>query len=165
MNKIELLLIEWDYCYEKTEWDWFPPLSVALNGLSAAQANWRPTGEAGNTIWETVRHLTFYKERLLKRLTGEEEKSPEGITNDDTFAGAFADEKSWQDALDRLKTVHNGIREQIAKLQEEDFERPIPESPIGLWVTGLVTHDAYHTGQIIQNRKLQGSWAARTSYN
>jgi len=70
MDKIELLLREWDFCYD--EEDWFPPLSEALKGLTAAQADWRPEGGSVNSIWETVHHLIFYKERLLTRLSGEE---------------------------------------------------------------------------------------------
>lgn len=59
MNKIELLLHGWDSCYEKE--DWYPPLTDALNGLTAEQANWRPEGEHVNTIAENLNHLIFIK--------------------------------------------------------------------------------------------------------
>jgi hypothetical protein len=161
MNKIELLLTQWGYCYDDTEWDWYPPLTQALKGLAAEQADWRPQGDAANTIWENVQHLIFYKERLLKRLTGEEAEYPPGLINDDTFTVTVKGERAWQETLSRLETVHNGIKEQIKSLREEDFERPIPKTPIGLWITNLALHDAYHTGQIMMVRKLQGSWPKR----
>jgi hypothetical protein len=163
MNKIELLLMGWDHCYVKE--GWYPPLLDSLQGVSATSANWRPEGTAVNTIWENVHHLIFYKERLLERLKGMESGYPPGITNDDTFAVASNEEPVWQDTLARLEKVHKGIREILSSLNEEDFERVIGTTTIGLWVTSLISHDAYHTGQIIQLRKLQGSWPAKRSFS
>jgi uncharacterized damage-inducible protein DinB len=165
MNKIELLLHGWDSCYEKE--DWYPPLSDALKELTAEQANWRPEGEHVNTIWENVHHVIFYKERLLKRMTGEESDYPEGLTNDDTFAVGVTSEENWQESLTRLKSVHHGIRARIAGWKEEDYEYVFPNrtQPLSRWVNSLITHDAYHTGQIIFIRKLQGSWPSQRSFD
>jgi uncharacterized damage-inducible protein DinB len=162
MNRNELLLNGWDSCYEKE--DWYSPLADALNGLTFEQANWRPEGEHVNTIGETVNHLIFYKERLLKRLTGEESEYPPGLTNDDTFLGANETEEEWQRMLVRLKNVHQGIRDRIAAWDDAQFDNKIPTTPAGKWVHSLILHDAYHTGQILYIRKLQGSWVARRSF-
>lgn len=162
MNKIDLLLHEWDHCYNKE--DWYPPLADVLRGVTAAQASWRPEGEAANTIWETVHHLTFYKQRFLKRITGKEAEYPEGVTNDDTFSVTEEGEDAWQEALACMESVHNHLREVLAELKDEEFERLVPKNPLGLWATSLVMHDAYHTGQIVLIRKLQGSWPARRSF-
>jgi uncharacterized damage-inducible protein DinB len=165
VNNIELVIKRWDYCYEKE--DWYPPLTDALKDLTAEQANWRPEGEHVNTIWENVHHLIFFKERLLKRMTGEESDYPEGLTNDDTFAVGLTSEENWQETLDRLKSVHQGIRDQIAGWKEEDFEFIYPNrtQSVGQWVYSLISNDAYHTGQIIFIRKLQGSWPSRRSFD
>jgi hypothetical protein len=163
MNKMELLLQRWEYCYDKE--DWYPPLLDALQGVTAENADWWPEGAAVNTIWENVHHLIFYKERLLGRLKGTESEYPSGITNDDTFAVPSKEESDWQDTLVRLDKVHKGIREFLASLNEEEFEKPVGTTTIGRWVTSLISHDAYHTGKIIQLRKLQGSWPATTSYS
>jgi uncharacterized damage-inducible protein DinB len=165
MNKIELLLHGWDSCYEKE--DWYPPLTDALNELSAEQANWRPEGEHVNTIWENVHHLIFYKERLLKRITGEESDYPEGLTNDDTFVVGSISEGAWQKTLAHLKFVHQEIRDRIAGWEEEDFEHLFSNrsQSVGRWVNSLIMHDGYHTGQIILIRKLQGSWPSQRSFD
>ncbi|MBB6636791.1 DinB family protein [Cohnella thailandensis] len=162
MNKMELLLHGWDSCYEKE--DWYPPLKDALNGITWEQANWRPRFGKVNTIWETVQHLIFYKERLYLRLTGEESEYPEGVSNDDTFGVPVQDEAAWQETLQRLEKVHLDIRGLLENMDKKDFERRIPSTPIGLWVNSLILHDAYHTGQIIQLRKMQKSWPARRSF-
>jgi len=75
------------------------------------------------------------------------------------------EEADWENTRSRLEQVHHRIREYIAALKEEDFDRPLPKLPVGLTVTSLVFHDAYHTGQIIQLRKLQGSWPSRRSFD
>jgi len=37
-------------------WQWQPSLSKALEGLTAAQAAWKPS-PARHSIWQIVRHL------------------------------------------------------------------------------------------------------------
>lgn len=163
MNRMELLLHEWECTYDKE--DWYPPLKDALNGLNAAQASWRPAGEAANTIWENVSHLLFYKERLLHRLSGTEMPAS-AETNDDTFtpSGGPDDEEAWQATVQRMEHVHRQIRDKLAALTEDAFDQPLPVKPAGLSVMSIVLHDAFHTGQIVQLRKLQGSWPARRSF-
>ncbi|MGG1662331.1 DinB family protein [Brevibacillus sp. NRS-1366] len=163
MNRMELLLHEWECTYDKE--DWYPPLKDALAGLTAAQASWRPDGLAANTIWENVSHLLYFKERLLHRLLGTDfPLSAE--SNDDTFtpSGGPEDENAWQATVDRMKNVHRQIHEKLTLLSEEAFDQPLPSTPLGQSVMSIVLHDAFHTGQIVQIRKLQGSWPERRSF-
>ncbi|TFE19653.1 DinB family protein [Cohnella luojiensis] len=162
MSKLELLLQGWDSSYEKE--DWYPPLTDVLNGVTVEHALWKPAGEHVNSIWETVNHLVFYKERLLNRLTGEESKYPSGVTNDDTFAISSSTAEEWEHTLAKLKEVHLGLRDKLSAMNEEQLERKIPQTPIGNWIHSLILHDAYHTGQIVFLRKLQGSWPSRRSF-
>ena len=162
MNAAQLLLDGWDASYEKEEG--YPPLRDALKNLTAKQAAWRPEGSILNSIWENVNHLIFYKEWLLKQWTGEATAGPDGVTNDDTFRVVSQTEEAWQETLARLDAVHNGIRSLLAAASGEELERRIQGKPLGAWLFDLLTHDAYHTGAIIQLRKLQGSWPARRSF-
>ncbi|WP_429842612.1 DinB family protein [Brevibacillus sp. FIR094] len=163
MNRKDLLLHGWECTYDKE--DWYPPLKEALSGVSAAQASWRPVGEAANTIWENVSHLLYYKERLLHRLLGTEFPGS-AETNDDTFitSGGPNDEDAWQATLLRTESVHRHIHERLSVLTDEDLNQTATYTPIYQAVMSLVLHDAFHTGQIVQIRKLQGSWPARRSF-
>ncbi|KIL34710.1 hypothetical protein SD71_16690 [Cohnella kolymensis] len=163
MTAVELLSYQWDRCYDGQE-DWYPPLADALKDVTAEQAHWRPAGEKVNTIWENVNHLVYYKERFLKRLNGEESSYPPGVTNDDTFAVPSTAPSDWTETLARLRSVHYGIRDHIAAMDEKDFDRLVPTNSVGMWLSGLIMHDAYHTGQIIMLRKLQGSWPSHRSF-
>ncbi|WJQ82742.1 DinB family protein [Brevibacillus brevis] len=164
MNRKELLLHGWECAYDKE--DWYPPLKEVLSGVSAAEASWRPVGEAANTIWENISHLLYYKERLLHRLLGTEFPSS-AETNDDTFtpSGGPADEDAWQATLLRMESVHRHIHEQLSLLTDEELNQMATYTPIYQNVMSLVLHDAFHTGQIVQIRKLQGSWPARRSFD
>lgn len=164
MSKKELLLHNWNCTYGQE--DWYPPLRDALSGLTAAQASWRPVGEAANTIWETLSHLLFYKERLLHRLLGTEFPLSAN-SNDDTFipAGGPDDEDAWQAAQLRMENVHRQIREKLETLTEEAFDQMLPTTTIAQSLMSIMLHDAYHTGEIVQIRKLQGSWPARRSFD
>lgn len=162
MNRIELLLHGWDHSYDKE--DWAPPLLDSVKGVSAEQADWRPEGSEVNTIWANVNHLIFYKERLLKRWTGEETEYPKGVANDDTFAVPDKSETAWRETVARLERVNAAIRKRLASLSEEESEDAGPIQKLDEWISGLTRHDAYHTGEIILLRKLQGSWPARRSF-
>jgi uncharacterized damage-inducible protein DinB len=162
MDRKSLLLHGWEIGYDKE--DWYPPLADALTRITPEQANWKPEGSSINTIWETVQHLTFYKERLLKRLTGEETENPQdGKTNDDTFTVAAVNPAAWKESVKKLDDLHQAVRNIMEGLSESDLDRKMPD-PVGMWIYSLILHDAYHTGQIIQICKLQGCWPNKRSF-
>lgn len=161
MNKSDFIRLNWEICYDKE--DWFLPVAEAVAGVTADQAHWRPAGERVNTIWETLNHLIFYKERLLKRMTGEETAYPEGVTNEDTFKVESAGQEAWEKTVERSHAVHLAIRERIASFQDGDWDNAVPGRQLDTWLNSLALHDAYHAGQIVQLRKLQGSWPAQRS--
>lgn len=159
MNRMELVIKQWDHCYDKE--DWYPPLADVLRGVTAEQAAWRPEGGPSNSIWENVKHLIYYKKQFLARLRGEESGSTAG-TNDDTFAVETG--SVWERDAAELESVHRAVRAELELLDEADFDREVPRHPLGLWAMSLVMHDAYHTGEIAFLRKLQGTWPARRSF-
>lgn len=144
-------------------WDkeeWFVPLAASLEGLTAAEAAWRPPG-GGNTIWQTVNHINYYDERLLCRLT-ERPFGPVLPDNDATFGepGNPDDGTGWQEAVQRTRRVAAGLRTALDARSDADLEQPLSGSSLGEYLTAWIMHDAYHTGQIVLMRKQQGSWPA-----
>ncbi|MCK9906108.1 DinB family protein, partial [Frankia sp. Cpl3] len=145
MKAIDLLLKQLDHTYDQE--GWYLPLQPALSGLTAAQANWRPSGEAANTIWETVNHLLYYKERLLERLQGNTPDYP-ATSNDDTFAGAGSsdDEEAWQATVARVEAVQKGLVEALSAKTDDELDTPYSETPLGVLMADIFLHDACHTG-------------------
>jgi uncharacterized damage-inducible protein DinB len=163
MNRIDLLIKGFKQAYDDE--GWFAPLGPILEGVSAQQASWRPDEQAANSIWGTLNHLHYYKALLLDRLQG----GPGANTvqdNDDTFAlnAAPDDENAWREAVARHEAVHRGLLEALAACTDADFDRPLPKQPLGVQMYNIILHDAYHTGQILQLSKLQGSWPARREF-
>lgn len=150
-NGMEMLLNGWDGAMDAE--GWYPPLSQALGGLTAEQALWRPADGASNSIWGTVCHLSFCKELLLHRLKQEPVSYPE--SNDKTFEPQGASEAEWEAAVAKLKALHGEIRGLLAGHGEDGLDEQ---------VLNQLLHEAYHTGQIMQLRKMMGAWPATRSF-
>ena len=146
------------------EEEWYPPISEALKNLTAAQACWQPEGKASNTIWENVNHLLTFKERLLSRLH-QDNRFVAPQNNDDKFIqGGPNDDDAWHQTVKRTLLVHDALLTSLTSLQEAELDQPGPSLPVWQQYQNILLHDAYHTGQIVQLRKLQGSWPAQRSY-
>lgn len=144
-------------------WDregWYIPLEAALQGLTAGEAAWQPPG-GGNTIWQTLNHLNYWNAFMLARLTGRPGDTL--IENDETFgaAGDPDDEEGWQVAVGRARQLAQELRAAVASLSEADLDRPLKDmGTVASSLAAWTLHDAYHTGQIVLIRRMQGSWPA-----
>ena len=130
------------------EKDWFVPVMGALDGLTPQQAAWKDSG-GNHSAGQLANHLLFWNARQLARLKGEKAAAFSG-NNDETF-NSF-DAESWKSTVQKLDEVLTALE----KLVESADEAKLKEwaSTIG----HIATHNAYHTGQILSVRKLQGSW-------
>jgi len=140
---------------------WFVPLEAALEGVTASEAAWQPPG-GGNTIWQTLRHLNFWNEFMWHRITGSP-GGPEIISNEETFGPAAdpEDEDAWRTEVARAPELAGRLQEAVANLSEDDLERPLKDmGTVAESLAAWIMHDAYHTGQIVLIRKMQGSWPA-----
>lgn len=135
--------------------EWFTPINTALAGLTADQAKWVPKNaegkldaKANHSVGMLAYHLAFWNERALAGLRGE--KGPGPNTNDETFNDF--DAAHWTDVVHRLDKVMKDLEAEVEKMPEEKLTKSAET------ITHICTHNAYHTGQILYVRKLQGSW-------
>ena len=128
--------------------DWFVPVNIALHGVTAEQAIWKD-GSENHSIGQLANHLLFWNERQLAHFKGEK-LPPFSGNNDETF-NAFTKDQ-WNQTVKKL----NDVLTELEKIVEN-----ADESSLKSWaetIGNISTHNAYHTGQIIFVRKLQGSW-------
>jgi uncharacterized damage-inducible protein DinB len=128
--------------------DWFVPVNIAIDSLTPEQANWTD-GKGNHSIGQLTAHLIFWNERLLMQFRGEKLPSYNG-NNDETFTRF--DKNSWEATVKKLDDVLTQWEKEIANADETNLTK---------WYSSIAhmgTHNAYHTGQIIYIRKLQGSW-------
>jgi uncharacterized damage-inducible protein DinB len=150
----EILLNQHSACYDEN--GWFVALKSALEGVTAEQAAWKPQN-IDNSIWETVNHIIFWNERWLQRYRDELTK-PEDVENKGTFK---SEETDWQATLEKLNAVMDEWREKLESIDDAKLESPVNDEYQAPWRSPLAhqnIHNAYHIGQIVLLRKLQGSW-------
>lgn len=140
---------------------WTVTLSEAVSGLQAADANRQPHQD-GMSVRQVLQHITFYNERLLCKMTGLPFDKP-ASDNDATFGQAdeAADESVWQAEVAHAASVAEGLKEAFQGLTEEDLDQSFGKMTLGEYLTNWIMHDAYHTGQIVLTRKLQGTWTVK----
>lgn len=144
------LLEQFNATFDKKEW--FVCLRDAVQGLTDEQARWKP--EPGfNSVYEHVVHLVFWNDRYLHKLRGAQ--LPSVQTSEETFQ---AETKIHFDQLMvRADEVFSQWQAALAK------GLPAGEKEDWVSITGHINlHNAYHVGQIVLMRKLQGSW--KTEY-
>jgi len=128
--------------------DWFVPVNNSLQGLTVEQANWKPN-DSSHSIAQLAAHLLFWNKNQLDKFKGNKEDAFDG-NNEKTFATLTADE--WQSTVKQLDDVLTDWEKIVATTEEATLVK---------WydaVSHISTHNAYHTGQILYVRKLQGSW-------
>jgi len=128
--------------------DWFVPVNIALEGLTPEQAKWKD-GSGNHSIGQLASHLIFWNLQQLNKFKNLPQPAFDG-NNDETF-NSF-DNKNWKATVQKLDSVLTAIEKAVEASDDAKLQA---------WYTTIAhinTHNAYHTGQIIYIRKLQGSW-------
>jgi len=154
LNMKEILIEQHTACYDQNVW--FVSLKSALEGVTAEQAAWKPAG-VDNSIWENVNHIIFWNERWTRRYLGEL-TYPEDIENTGTFKSGETD---WQATVDKAFAVMDDWRQKLNEIGDDKLHSPVNDQDDSPWWSPLAQqniHNAYHIGQIVLLRKLQGAW-------
>jgi hypothetical protein len=136
--------------------EWFVPVNAAVSGLTADQAKWIPANAAGkldpnanHSVGMLTYHLLFWNINSLAKLKGE--KAPPVPSNNDETFNDF-DAANWTKTVHDLDAVLTALEDLVANADDATLEKIAPT------IAHISTHNAYHTGQILYVRKLQGSW-------
>jgi uncharacterized damage-inducible protein DinB len=145
--------------YEE-DWQWQPSLSRALEGLTAAQASWKP-GPERHSIWQIVRHLILWKRAVLNAWDGRPPDGQELEVGDwKEVAGSEAD---WAKDRQTLLEISREFLTRAERLSDTELSRHIVwyksggTQPLAVRIVRTTTHDIYHSGQIRYLRALQGA--------
>jgi len=128
--------------------DWFVPASIAVQGLTAEQASWSP-GKGNHSVGQLAYHLWFWNTRELVDFKGEKAPAFDG-NNDETFDNFTA--AQWDDLVKKLNRV---LTDWDAAVAAADDQTLAAKASL---VAHVGAHNAYHIGQILYVRKLQGAW-------
>lgn len=128
--------------------EWFVPANVAVAGLTAEQAKWTD-GSGNHSVGQLANHLIFWNLQQLLKFKNLPQAQFNG-NNDETF-NAF-DSKNWNATVQRLDSVLTAIEKAVEQADEAKLQA---------WYNNLAhinAHNAYHIGQMVFVRKLQGAW-------
>jgi uncharacterized damage-inducible protein DinB len=128
--------------------DWFVPVNIAVEGLTAEQAKWTPT-PGNHSVGQLANHLLFWNTQELAKFKGEQPPKFSG-NNDETFNNF--DAAQWTTTVQQLDKVLTEWEKAVEAADDKKLEQWAPT------IARVGTHNAYHTGQIIYVRKLQGVW-------
>ncbi len=139
-----MLLRLWD-----ESWDagiWIPSWSSATADLSPEQAAWKPAPQR-HSIWQVVHHICIWREYSLTKIDGRPGPAPADVeARNFEESPVSPTAQAWNDTRARLKRTHDDLRALIAASSASPHERLHYHLP----------HDAYHLGQIMQSRAMQG---------
>ncbi len=128
--------------------DWFVPAGIAVEGLTAEQANWKDSSD-NHSIAQITTHLIFWNKQSLDKFKGIKPGAFDG-NNKETFTAV--DKTTWPATVRRLDSL---LTEWEAVVMATD------EKKLSAWYSTIAhigTHNAYHTGQILYIRKMKGWW-------
>ena len=143
--------------FEKETWQ--PPLTLALDGLTAKQAAWKPAPER-HSIWQIVKHIIHWKRGVLEAWDGNPPDYKEMERGD--WVEASGDDAVWQVDVQALREVTAKIRERVEAADETRLTGPLAtykglkNQTAVIRLMSVATHDIYHAGQIRYIRALQG---------
>jgi uncharacterized damage-inducible protein DinB len=132
-----------------TEEDWFVPANIAVEGLTADQAKWTPPGNGNHSVGQLAYHLWFWDTRALARFKGEKPPTFSG-NNDETFNDFNA--AQWDELVKKLNQVMTDWELAVTNADDQKL------ADNASLIAHVGAHNAYHVGQIIYVRKLQGVW-------
>jgi len=156
MTQKEVILEQFTSIHNQKSW--FVAINDALSDLTPESASWNG-GVENHSIWQIVHHLIFWNERWLKRFQGAGIPKMEG-DNKATFSLASSKE-DWEKSVKHVDTVLADWYNAINDKDEAELAKPVFEGEPDPWYSYLHTlamHNAYHIGQIVTLRKLQGLW-------
>jgi uncharacterized damage-inducible protein DinB len=149
-----VLLAELHSTHSKAEW--FVPVNIAVAGLTAEQARWIPPGNgtdnpapADHSVGMIAYHLLFWNTNALAKFNGQK-AVPVPADNSETFNDF--DAAKWAETVHKLDAVLTAWEQAVAAADDAKVAANAET------IAHIATHNAYHTGQIVLLRKLQGSW-------
>ena len=128
--------------------EWFVDANTAVSGLTPEQASWKE-GKGNHSVGQLAYHLVFWNRRELAKLKGE---TPEKFSGDNEETFDKFDAKQWQATVQQLDQVMKDLEHFIESADDSQLQKWAPE------ISHIATHNAYHIGQMIFVRKLQGVW-------
>ena len=124
-----------------------PSLAELLKDMTPADALAHPI-DGAHSIWELVLHLASWVNIARERLTFEPTREP--TVAEDWPPVLKPTPTGWWRAVNELTDAHRRLAEEVRRVDEATLDRQIPghDYSARVMLHGVVSHGAYHGGQI-----------------
>ena len=118
----------------------------ALHGVDHITAAKHIPG-VNNSIWQLIAHITYWRTRVVNRLTGSDNPPPFA----DFLLPEILNEMHWKQTLLDFESAYHLLRNAIHYFKEENLDKPSPKEGQTFYqvILGCLQHDAYHLGQLV----------------
>ena len=108
-----------------------------------------PSG--GNSIWQLIAHITYWRTRVVNRITGSDNPPPFA----DFLLPDVLSDINWRQTMLDFESAYHLLRNAIHYFKEENLDKPSPKEGQSYYqvILGCLQHDAYHLGQIVLLKK------------
>jgi uncharacterized damage-inducible protein DinB len=124
----------------------------AFDGFDLTLAEVKPHGTS-HSVWDLLNHLNYWQDYALALLNGDSPELPEHAA--ESWQTPAFTEQSWSDALSRLFENIDRAKEHAALPLYEQVSHDKKRFEL---IMGIIGHNSYHLGQIVQLRRMLGSW-------
>ncbi|MBB3125382.1 putative damage-inducible protein DinB [Paenibacillus rhizosphaerae] len=136
---------------------WYTPFKQATEGLSEVDA-FRKLDANVNSISEITQHLLYWNETWQERYRESRLDVVSRISsNDESFV--VPEGRDFKTLREALMKVLSRWQEDLApdklELRVDGFDESVKWWQV---ISNVITHNAYHIGQIVYIRKLQDNW-------
>ena len=100
---------------------------------------------AKHSIWQLTNHIAFWREYCLRLMSGE--PRDEQLVKQRNWEGpSEVNQAAWDSAVENLTQQQQAVYEAMGSADEKQLDR----------LRNIIEHDAYHMGQIMLLRAMQG---------
>lgn len=127
-----------------------PATREVLIGIDATTAGRHRDGSP-HTIVEIVRHITFWLNAAYQRIVGEREVAEEADWPEEKALTDYA----WGRAIEELEQAYVKLHTALQDLTDDRLNDTVPgtDPTVRGLLLGILQHNAYHTGQIVQAKR------------
>src|SRR6185437_16915758 len=115
-----VLLKQFQTTWNKEEW--FVPVSVAVDGLTAKQAMWKPN-DSSHSVGELAYHLLFWNKQSLDKFY---DRKPAPFNGDNNTTFTKFTEESWAATVKELNEVMAQWEKAISEADDAKLEKWYP---------------------------------------
>jgi uncharacterized damage-inducible protein DinB len=131
-------------------WHGGPTPVGALRGVTAEQAAWVPA-PGRSSIWALTLHIAYWKYAVRRHLVGG--RAPRFPRSPANFPAVPSSptEAAWREDCWLAAEEHRTFVEAVKQFDPRKLDRRSPTGrrwTYGEMISGIMAHDAYHTGQI-----------------